>query len=103
MFCTLFSVAELWRCTAASLVCTRMGGMATDFRQPINPMRHIMATSTRKPCFDLNDPAFKDILDQAVKAALAARDAEDKGKAKESVHTKITQAFRKAGYKGEIV
>jgi hypothetical protein len=58
---------------------------------------HMAAT---KP--SLTHEALKAIIDQAVAEARAARDTQDKAKAKESNHSKIAAAFKRAGIRLSI-
>src|SRR6516165_10536840 len=63
--------------------------------------------ATRKPSFDLNDPAFQAILKEAVAAAMAAQAAENatkaKSEAKEGINARIVAAFKKAGFKDVVL
>jgi hypothetical protein len=63
--------------------------------------------ATRKPTFDINDPAFQAILKEAVAAQMAAQAAENaskaKAEAKGDIHARIIAAFQKAGFKDVVL
>jgi hypothetical protein len=56
--------------------------------------------ATRNPT--LTPEALKEIIDQAVKEALAAREIQENSKAKADTRSKIVSAFVKAGFKNPI-
>ena len=50
----------------------------------------------------LTPKALKEIIDQAVKEALAAREIQEKGKSQDDHRKKIISAFVKAGFKNPV-
>jgi hypothetical protein len=56
--------------------------------------------ATRNPT--LTPEALKEIIDQAVKEALAAREIQENSKAKADTRSKIVSAFVRAGFKNPI-